>query len=525
MKKYFGGAAVLKSKKLHVGSVIVFMTILSLSMGFTGGQKEESIGYETVRPDLRVGVASFPPGLAPAFNLSNSAMRITYNMFETLIFQDPKDGYKLKPSLAVSWEKISPTIHELKLREGVKFHNGDEFTSADVKFSFERLLDPDSVYVLAHAVLSVIEKVETPDPLTVRIITKKPDPAILKRIATPWGSWIISAKYFQEVGFEEFNRNPVGTGPFKLNKYSTNEIVLEVFNNYWGEKPNASKIIYSIIPEISARITALVNGEQDIICAIPPDQIPSLERYDNLVVKTISLDNIQMLSYRLELPGMGDVKVRQAMNLSIDRELLVSSLWVGNTTVPCSHQYPAYGSMYNKKYPKPEFNPAKARKLIKESSYQGELLLLDVRAGHYTNGVIACEAIVNMWTKVGLNAKVRILDNPWNNKDAAGHLWSNSMRFADPLGGLWMLWGPGSGAQTRGWEPEDFNELGSALEQGAPENERFQIYQKMLDIWEYDSPGTVLYYPTVTYGIREGINWTPYRDHYLDFRANNLSFK
>ena len=133
------------------------------------------------RPNLVVGVAGNPGGLDPATELSNVGTRVIYNLYDTLIERNflsggQGGGNELVPMLAESWERLSDTELELKLRDDVTFHNGEPLTSEDVKFTFERILDPDSPYIEAKGYFATFDRIETPDDATVRIITKEPDP-------------------------------------------------------------------------------------------------------------------------------------------------------------------------------------------------------------------------------------------------------------------------------------------------------------------------------------------------------------
>lgn len=193
------------------------------------------------RPNLVIGVAGNPGGLDPATELSNVGTRVVYNIYDTLIERNflsdgQGGGNELVPMLAESWERISDTVLELKLRDDVTFHNGDPLTSADVKFTFERILDPDSPYIEAKGYFATFASIETPDDVTVRIVTTEPDPLLEQRLAS-WAAQIVPQTYFEEVGFEGFAQNPVGTGPYKFAEMRADDrIVLDAFDNYWGRR-------------------------------------------------------------------------------------------------------------------------------------------------------------------------------------------------------------------------------------------------------------------------------------------------
>ncbi len=130
-----------------------------------------------------------------------------------------------------------------------------------------------------------------------------------------------------------------------------------------------------------------------------------------------------------------------------------------------------------------------------------------------------------MWKKVGINARLNIVEDtsavPADQKMV--RTWSNSTRYPDPSGALWNLWGPYFDVQRSGeWSNVAFNELGAELDQTTDMKARYTVFQKMLDIWEDDAPGTILYQPLETYGVRKSLKWQPYTFYYMDLRPYNL---
>ena len=490
---------------------------------------------QSSRPDLVVGVAGNPGGLDPASELSNVGTRVVYNLYDTLIRRDflsngEGTGAELVPMLAESWERVSDTELTLKLRPGVVFHNGDPLTSEDVKFTFERILAPDSPYVEAQGYFATFDRIETPDPLTVTIITKELDPILEQRLAS-WAAQILPKRYYEEVGFEGFAQAPIGTGPYRfVSMRADDRIVLEAFDDYWGERPTANQVVFRVIPEVAARVTALVNGEAGIVTNIPPDQVPTIEGYDNVEVRSVVLANTHVLRYNTNNPVLADVRLRQAMNLAIDRQLLSDALWGGGAIVPNGHQYPEYGALYNPERPLPTYDPERAQALVEASDYQGQPVIFRTSATYYTNGLQAAQAIVEMWRAVGINAEVQTADEtslPVDDPDSMVINWSNSAIYPDFDGSLFRSWGPTGGPQAGGYwtAPAAFNELGEQARATLDTSVRFEDYQQMLDIWEKQAPGTILYQPLESYGVRKDIAWQPYSFYFMDLRADNLSFE
>src|SRR5215467_12702131 len=205
----------------------------------------------------------------PHFSTSSNDIRWSFNVFDNLTSRHP-DG-KLYPGLATEWKLEGQSTYRFKLRERVKFHNGDPFTSADAKFSIERTYDPAAKTMVATA-LSTIDRIEAPDPLTLVIYTKKPDPLLPARLAF-YGGQIVPKKYLESVGGETFNAKPVGTGPVSFVSWvKDDKAVFDANPAYWGGKIDVDRWIMRSIPEASPRIAALLKGEVDIIVQVPPDQ-------------------------------------------------------------------------------------------------------------------------------------------------------------------------------------------------------------------------------------------------------------
>lgn len=481
------------------------------------------------REQLVIGVQGLPGGMDAADELSNVGSRVTYSVFDTLIRRDFLDNNKLVPSLAASWERTCDTVLKLNLRDDVTFHNGDPFTAADVKFTFDRLLAEDSELPEARGYFVSFKEIRAVDDYTVEIETYEPDPLLENRLSS-WGSWIIPKDYYESLGgtTEAFAQAAVGTGPYSVVSLDPdNELVLERYDGYWGDLPPVKQIIWRVIPEASTRVTALINGEVDIITNIPPDQIPTMEAADNVTLKQIPLANVHVLRYNTNNPVLADKKVRQAMNLAIDRQLLIDTLWSGKAVPMHGHQFEEYGPLYNPDRPLTHYDPELAKQLVEESSYDGSVINYETQADYYTNGLQAGQAIIEMWREVGINAEIR-LRQPGESiptEESMVANWSNSSILADPDGALWRSWGAESATQARYWNaPEEFNRLGLEARSTLDQDVRYANYQRMLDLWEDDAPGTVLYIPVENYGVANDVNWEPYSFYYMDLRAYNLSF-
>ena len=516
-------------KKFRFGLVLLAVLALMGTKVFAGGGQQSgptaSAGGEI---DLiRIGVIAMPTNGDPTVSVGNANTRVNYNVHDTLIYYDYKDNGTLKPMIAESWERIDGRTVEFRLRRDVLFHNGDRLTSADVKFSFDRLKQNISGTTLAASCMETIERVDIIDDYTCRVVTSVIDPLLESRLAAGhWGSVILPKDYIERVGQDEFRLNPVGTGPYKWVSRTPNQIVLERFDDYYGEKAPVRRAEFYVYAEVAPRITALATGELDIIGEVPIDQIATVENMGGVRVEKFLIQNYHVLSYNTNHPVMSDRRLRQALNLGINRELLVQTLWHGDAVVPRGHQYVEFGDLYFPDYPMPQYNPQRARQLLAESSYNGELITYRVTS--YTFAREAAEAIVDMWRQIGVNAQVVNVQS--TNEDVLVVTWSNSMRFTDPAGGLWLLWGPpeaGSSFGTMGrWQmTPEYIRTGQEMLPTMDRTRRAQLARRLMEIADEEVPFSLLYQPIDAFGISNRINWTPTNFHAINLRAGNISLR
>jgi len=172
----------------------------------------------------------------------------------------------------------------------VKFHNGEPFDSRSVKFTLERLSTPGDK-AGGHVMVSSfggIERVDAVDPLTVTIKTRRPDPVLPARLAQTFGAQMIPAQYTTKVGYPGLAKNPVGTGPYKLVQWLKDDrAILEANKDYWGGTPAIERVVWRVIPDDLARVSALQAGEVQVIVRVPPDQVPAIEKRGGMRVERV----------------------------------------------------------------------------------------------------------------------------------------------------------------------------------------------------------------------------------------------
>ncbi len=493
------------------------------------------------RLNFVVAVQKIPPVMEPMRVNSNVHMRILYNVGETLIKIDYKKGMKLVPGLAAGWKRLDDRTIEFKLRRGVKFHNGEEMTSADVAFSFgeERLFHKKRGWTLAKMYLGDINPPQVIDRYTVRISSKRNDFLLEKRFAS-YMTEIISKKAFLAAkDWEVWSRNIVCTGPYRLVEIKTGDYVrLEAFDGYWGPKAPVSSITFKSVPEVAARIAGLKTGEYHIITEIPPDNLESIEKNNGTSTVGGPIPNIRAVHMDTTNSVLKSKELRRAMIMAIDRQLIVDSLYHGRTTVPNGFQVKMSGDMWIEDYPGLSYDPAKARKLVQQSGYKGETIYYRIQPDYYTLEVATGEILVEMWKAVGLNVKLEIKDN-WSQvlkNDETRHMvnMSHTAFYSDPEGILWRRFGSKSpfryenlyGAKAPFcYVPKEFDKLGQVLITSNDPKTRRAAVRNMLKILDSEGYVISLHMLAMFYGKRDDVVWEPYPAEYMDLTAANLSFR
>lgn len=484
--------------------------------------------------DLTIAVQDIPDSLDPAIENSNVNQRVMWSVFDTLITTDYRNGGQLTPGLAESWEVIDARTIEFELREGVVFHNGDSFDAEDVAFTFspERLERETGQTVVTKPFLGNIDRVEVIDDHRVRIHMKEDDAIIALRFAN-YPSQIVSRQDFEEASsWEEFSRMPAGTGPYSFAEFEFGErVVIEVNDDYWGEaEAAAEQVTFVVTPEVSTRIAGLRAGQFDIITEVGPDSIPEIESAPNTSVVGGPVENIRGIVYDSTGNTLEDARIRQALNLAIDRQTLVDSLYQGRTTVPNGWQMDIYGDMYLEDRPMPAFDPEKARRLLEEAGYDGEPIIYRTHREYYTNEIETAQILQSMWAEVGLNVEIVVVEN-WaqvERDDAERQIINGSFTayYPDPMGQFWRRFGPDGGwAQSDYYTISDeMQELGQTVATSTDTAERRAVFAEMLDRFEEDPDGGILHMLTQFMGVNERISMDPMPTLYMDLTTEGIRF-
>ena len=461
----------------------------------------------------------------PHFSTSSNDIRISFNLFDNLVARHP-DG-KLHPSLSTGWKLTAPTQWTFQIRKGVKWHNGDPFTSADAKYSLERTWDPN-VKTRVSTVFTTIDKIDAPNPETLVITTKKPDPLLPARLAF-YGGQIVPQKYVSAVGGDAFNAKPVGTGPVRFVSWTKDDrIVLEANPDYWGGKPDFDRMIVRAVPEMAPRVAGLLKGEVDMITQLPPDQGERVNGNASTRVVGALYAGLYVLAVNSKVKPLDNPLVKQALSLGVDRDIIVKELWRGRGIVP-SGPIAKGDNHFDAALPALKYDPKEARERLKKSGYKNEEVVIETTSGYTANDKPMAEAIVAMWRDIGVNAKVEVLEysvRAQKNRDKTfkGMWWSDpTSTLGDPDGMMWRLLSPG-GPQDY-WRHAKFDELGEAARFSTDEKFRGNAYKEMTAVFLEHFPWIPVIQPYEDYGIQKYVEWTPNPNQAFEIRRFAFKFK
>ncbi len=482
------------------------------------------------RPTLTIAVDNLWSNMAPINGLATTSGRIFPNFYDALIernFLDDPNGLKLEPKLATKWEQ-NGNVWTITIREGVKFHNGAELTAEDVAFtlSSDRLWGAKPFEPRGRSFTGGFKRVEATGKNTVEIETELPDPNIPGKLTGNIG-FVVPKKYYLEVGVDKFGQAPIGTGPYKVTTFRSGEVmVLDAFDEYWGGPPPAQRLVWRIVPEFAARLAGVVSGEFDFIVNIPTDQESVIQGYRNVKLVRKQADNYPALAFNV-LPDppdnpLVDPNLRYAMVQGVNMPEIVKALFGDATFHPeVPFNFPEYGRFYDPSLKsRLPYDPAKARDLVKKTSYNGQPLRWHITRQFYPNYEAAAEIMAEQWREIGVNVQPIVLDNFDLVYRRPFHMMNMSMATdfipGDPYQPLWLDWGPTATRSTASWKtwtpPPRFVELGRAFERTTEFEERKRAYLALADEWQRVTPGMYLWKSVYNWAHRTGITFTPISD-------------
>lgn len=362
----------------------------STNMAADGAEARAAAG------ELNVGIAQdLDSSLDPHKTVKAGTREVMFNVFEGLLKPDASGN--LNPAVAESYTVSDDhLLYTFKLRSGVKFHNGQDVTPEDVIWSYQRCAEPDSADIIQVAAFAGVEMYAEGDD-TVCFQLQEPN--------NEFASYLTTAVLPKD--YTEQDTQPVGTGPFKfVSRTAQESVVLERFDDYWGEKPELTKVTYKIIENADSILLSLQSGAVDVFAHLTTTQIAQLG--DGFHVEEGTMNLVQALYLNNAEKPFDDVRVRQALCYAIDRQQILDLAFDGYGTLLGSSMYPAFSKYFDDELTNYyTYNTEKAKELLTEAGYPNGFDMTITVPSNYQSHMDTAQVIVEQLKAVGINATIQ----------------------------------------------------------------------------------------------------------------------
>jgi peptide/nickel transport system substrate-binding protein len=354
---------------------------------------------------LKFALSGNPDTLDPHKTAGTLTFQTLKSIYDTLVEPDMEGN--IIPALASSWQISEDSLTwTFTLRRDMTFHNGDKLTSGDVKATLERVMDKATASPRASD-FAAIKSVETPDDYTVVLRLSAPAVPLLATLASGWGA--ILPRSLIQAG-HDFASKPVGTGPFVFKEWvRDNKIVLQKNRSYWMKGlPKLDGVEFDIIPERAVQVQGLISGQIEATEMVDVEDLPVLEASPKVKIEKMMTSLILVMGINCSRPPLDDLRVRQAINLAIDKQKVLDVAYGGGMPIAT---FMNYGNTFYKDftslYP---YDPDRARSLLAKAGVGKDTVLQMLVPSNYPPHVKAAEMYQQMLEQVGLNVKLQLID-------------------------------------------------------------------------------------------------------------------
>lgn len=463
--------------------------------------------------DLVLAVAADASSLDPAGSNDVPSSVVQQNMYETLVKRD--DDNNIIEGLAVEWEPVGERTYEFKLREDVKFHDGEDFNAEAVKVNLERILDKD-VGSPRYFLFEMIEEIDVIDEHTVQITTEYPFAPIFAHLSHNGGSMIspkaIEADYAaMEDGAQagtEISKNPVGTGYFKFESWDAgNEIKLVKNEDYWGDNAHVDTVTFKVVPESTTRNADLERGFVHVIDPVEPIEVDHINSGDYATVVQKPSASLSYIGFNVDKEPFNDVKVRQAISMLVNKEEVIDGIYEG-------FGIPAKGPLapsifgYNEEAEAIEQNIEEAKKLMEEAGF-ADGFKTTIWTNDTQQRIDTAVLLQNSLKELNIDAKVETMEfGAYLDKTAKGehdifiHGWSNATGDADY--GMYALFHSSQKGDPGNRSFYDNPKVDELLDEGRRESDpdkRVEIYNEVQEFLIEDAPVIYIHHQEYLLGV------------------------
>jgi peptide/nickel transport system substrate-binding protein len=351
---------------------------------------------------LVAAVSAQPDQFDPHKTSAYPSFQVLENVYDTLVVPNAED-LTMEPSLATKWETSADNLTwTFTLRDGVTFHDGSDFDSADVVYSYNRIINED----LANSYrFENVASIQAPDAKTVVINLKQPTPNLLALIGAFKGMAILPEGAAEKL---DLTTEADGTGPFKLKSSDASSTVLTAFDDYWGGKPSIDGVEFRYITEPAAALTALKNGEVQWTDNVPPQQVKSLGDDKDVELASTASTDYWYMSMNYARPPFDNKLVRQAIATAVDREKVTKAARFeaarpNQTAIP-------EDSFFYYDYAPYDPDPDKAKQLLQQAGVTTPITMGLMVTDEFPESVTAAQVIASELEPIGINVNVEVLD-------------------------------------------------------------------------------------------------------------------
>lgn len=387
---------------MRLSKFLLFVLIISLFFsGFIFAKKDTVV----------VAMMSEPSKLDPITYQDTMSYIVLTQICDPLIELTTDGNYTTKGSILESYS-ISPDarVYTFKIKKGIAFHNGDPLTAEDVKFTYESLMNP-ALGSPHRKYYDDIEKIELVDDYTLKIYLKNPN--VLFLATARLRDHVLPKNYIEKVGWDGYQQHPIGSGPYKFVRYiKGQEIVLTANENYWGKKPKIKNLIFKFYPESASVVMALQTKEVDYVIGLPAEDFKMLKETASSMLKFGTY--ARFADHRIAFnkrPNciFHDVRLRKAIAyaLNIDEIIAVSR---GDMAVKAVGRIPYFHAAFSPDIPTYEYNPEKAKQLLKEAGYPNGFKTKIYIPSSDQERILEAQIMQQQLKEVGIDAEIVALE-------------------------------------------------------------------------------------------------------------------
>jgi peptide/nickel transport system substrate-binding protein len=459
---------------------------------------------------IKVGIYSDPSTLDPHKSGAMYDRHYYYQIFDTIVTVD-KDG-NIKPGLAESWESPDPKTYIFHFRKGVKFHDGTDFNAESARWNFERMLDPKAKLPRASEI-SAIDKLEVVDPNTLKITLKAPFAPFLS-VLTDRAGMMVSKAAVEKEG-PEFERKPVGTGPFVVTEWTAkSQVVMKRNDSYWDQgKPYLDGVVYKIIPDETVRLTNLKTGDVDLLESFSPKDVKSVKESGQFTVVETVGQGYDYLDLNTARAPFENKALRQAVAWAVDRNLIQEKIYY-NVGAAANGPFPASLWASDPNFAPYKRDVAKAKEKLKEGGKPDGFTFKLTITNNPLN-VLISQVLQAQLKEAGITMNIDLVDSSAlsaalnsGTYEAVRAGWSGR---TDPDGNAYSMFVTGAPINYRKYSNKQVDDLLNKARTSLDQNERKGLYQQAAQIVADDAPLVFIHSDQMLHVMKKSVKgyWLP----------------